>query len=93
MILRKPKSSYEHGRSTSLLKLKVLHLLISLFYSSLFFYFCSYSKLIINQVTRGDQEALVTDIIETEEQEQLLLQLYARIISYTSYYITLCYTI
>eukprot|EP00026_Physarum_polycephalum_P002482 Phypoly_transcript_02489.p1 GENE.Phypoly_transcript_02489~~Phypoly_transcript_02489.p1 ORF type:complete len:757 (+),score=113.72 Phypoly_transcript_02489:481-2751(+) len=48
VILRKPKSLYEHGRSSNLLKLKA---------------------------TRGDQEALVSDIIETGEQEQLLLHL------------------
>lgn len=64
VILRKPKSFYEHGRTQSLLKLKV----------------CSYyppSGINTLQASRADREALV---LEVHENLSLLLKLYVQML-------------
>lgn len=60
VILRKPASLYEHGRNESLLKLKVIVLVVRALPHK-------------QQSVRGDREGMV---LEAREDRSLILQLY-----------------
>ena len=81
VVLRKPKSFYEPGRSANLLKLKVIPLLLLLHLISPHSLSIHLNHLTTNsayKASRGDREALVLDI---ESDGSMLLQLYVKCLS------------